>query len=259
MLGIIPSMDKQHLTHMLDHMKSVVRAAVVRQGGSMKKLSISAGLSETYIRDVLERDNAPTFDKLVLMLAGLGLTMSDLDPERGEPEPVSTARAKEHATFSELGPNGIPPRTIAEIDLRAGMGGGGMPVEYVEGHDGEPIPAVAVRDYWRLPEWLLSSRLNVNPNKIAAFQVQGDSMQPTLQDGDVVFVDTSHRIPSPPGIYALADDFGGIVVKRLEVISTRGEDEIRILVSSDNDRHRAYERTFHEIHIVGRYLGRFTV
>ncbi len=258
MLGIIPPMDRQQLNHLMDNMKTVIRAAVERKGGNMKGLSKSAGLSETYIRDFLERDRAPTFDKLMPLLAALDLTLADIDPDSAGSLPEG-GHGGTPASFSTLGPSGIPPQTIAEIDLRAGMGSGGLPVEYVNEQNGIVFSAVAVRDYWRLPDWLLSSRFNVSASKIAAFQVQGDSMLPTLLDGDVVFIDTSHRVPSPPGIYALADDFGGVIVKRLEVISKRGEDEIRIQVSSDNDRHRPYERTLEEIHIVGRYLGRFTI
>lgn len=84
-------------------------------------------------------------------------------------------------------------------------------------------------------------------------------MTPTIEDGDVIFVDTRHRVPSPPGIYALADEFGGVVVKRLEVTSRPGDEMIRVQISSDNPRHSTRELTLDEIQIVGRYIGRFTI
>jgi phage repressor protein C with HTH and peptisase S24 domain len=84
-------------------------------------------------------------------------------------------------------------------------------------------------------------------------------MTPTIEDGDVVFVDTRHRVPSPPGIYALADEFGGVVVKRLEVTSRPGDEMITVQISSDNPRHSTRELNLDEIQIVGRYIGRFTI
>jgi phage repressor protein C with HTH and peptisase S24 domain len=101
--------------------------------------------------------------------------------------------------------------------------------------------------------------MGVRPQHVAAFPSRGDSMTPTIEDGDVVFVDTRHRVPSPPGIYALADEFGGVVVKRLEVTSRPGDEMIKVQISSDNPRHTTRELNLDEIQIVGRYIGRFTI
>lgn len=115
---------------------------------------------------------------------------------------------------------GVPEDAVVEADLSAGAGGGGLTsTELVDQVNGISISAEQVRDYWRLPEWLLRSRLNARPQHIVCFPTQGDSMSPTIADGDVVFVDVRHRVPSPPGVYVLADAFGGVIVKRLEVIS----------------------------------------
>lgn len=84
-------------------------------------------------------------------------------------------------------------------------------------------------------------------------------MSPTIQDGDVVFVDTRHKVPSPPGIYVLADEFGGVVTKRLEVTSRPSDETVTVRISSDNPNHNDRELTLDEIHIIGRYIGRFTV
>ena len=83
-------------------------------------------------------------------------------------------------------------------------------------------------------------------------------MSPTLLDGDVVFVDTRTRQPSPPGLFVLADEFGGVIVKRLEVSSSPGDEDIMVRVGSDNPHHMTKELRLDEISIVGRYVGRFT-
>lgn len=158
---------------------------------------------------------------------------------------------------SETGPTGIPDNTIPEIDVRGGLGGGGLTVHLSASRGGMTFASESIRDYWRLPDWMLA-KWHTKAAQVAAFPVQGDSMSPTLADGDVVFIDTNHKLPSPPGIYALADEFGGVVVKRLEVISRRGEAPL-VSVISDNPRHSTRDLPLSELSIIGRYLGRFTL
>lgn len=147
---------------------------------------------------------------------------------------------------------------IPEINLTAGLGGGGLAtVVSTANKAGMIFSKDAIRDHWRLPDWVLS-RFNAKAETIAAFPVQGDSMEPTLRDGDVIFVNTAHRHPSPDGIYALADEFGGVVVKRIEVTSRPGDEEVQLDIISDNPRHQRRNRTLGEVYIIGRYVGRFT-
>jgi phage repressor protein C with HTH and peptisase S24 domain len=135
----------------------------------------------------------------------------------------------------------------------AGLGGGGLSTHVVDSNgNGLTFTAELVRDYWRLPPWI-HDRINVPPRHLAAFSVQGDSMEPTLSSGDTVFIDTRHRVPSPDGIYAIIDLFGGLIVKRLEVR------ENRVRVISDNTRHSEYMMGIDELMVIGRYVGRFTM
>lgn len=153
----------------------------------------------------------------------------------------------------------VPPdlNSIPEIDVIGGLGGGGIASAEVTSKNGITFSKDVVRDHWRIPDWALA-RMGVKASHVAAFPVRGDSMEPTIDDGDIAFFDTRHRVPSPPGIYALADEFGGVVVKRLEVISRPGEELIQIQISSDNERHATRQLTLDEIAIIGRFIGRFT-
>lgn len=146
-----------------------------------------------------------------------------------------------------------PSDRVDEIDVTAGLGGGGLAIIEADGD----FSGEVVRDFWRLPPWVLN-RFNAQAGNIKAFPSQGDSMEPTIEDGDVVFADIRHRVPSPPGIYVLADEFGGVVVKRLEVTSRPRDEIITVRVISDNPRHAPKELTLDEITILGRYVGRFT-
>ena len=209
----------------------------------MKALSLKAGLGETFVRDVIKRGAIPTIDKIQKLAEALDVPMDVLLENVGANMSVNT----------ENGTNNIPPRTVPQIDVTAGMGGGGLTSHVNVTHNGITITADQVSGVWGLPDSIYA-RIGVPPSRLAALPVQGDSMHPTLNDGDVIFVDTGHRAPSPDGIYALADDFGGVIVKRLE--SHGGDGVVRII--SDNDRHAAYERNVDDMFIFGRFVARWT-
>ncbi len=68
------------------------------------------------------------------------------------------------------------------------------------------------------------------PEELAVIAVRGDSMYPTLADGDTILVDLSQRVPVRDGVYIIR--FGEFVlVKRLLI------DPVRRLVtiSCDNE------------------------
>lgn len=159
--------------------------------------------------------------------------------------------SRSYADFSD----GSSGEKIPEIDLVAGMGGGGLATTTVSERNGIAIASEMVRAQWELPPWVLQ-KMNVRAMNVACFPCQGDSMAPTISDGDVVFIDTRHRVPSPPGIYALADEFGGVVVKRVEVVSNPRDEQIKVRVSSDNPLYRDKELGLDEIAIIGRYICR---
>jgi SOS-response transcriptional repressor LexA len=167
--------------------------------------------------------------------------------------------AVEQGVLPDQGPRAAAPYVdfIDEIDVRAGMGGGGISIIENETVNGIQISSESVRDHWRLPGYMLN-RLNARASHIKAFPCQGDSMAPTIMDGDVVFADTRHQVPSPPGVYVMADEFGGVVIKRVEVISRPSDEIVTVRISSDNPNHRDREMSLTEIHIIGRYVGRFT-
>ena len=156
----------------------------------------------------------------------------------------------EHAKEPRLPQTGL--RLIPEIDVRAGMGGGGeAAVTYVPDGNGGMMAADDVRDHWSLPEGYLRSELHVGADVARIIEVQGDSMEPSLRSGDRIMVNVVARTPSPPGLFALWDGFG-LVVKRIEHIPNSDPPALKVL--SDNPLHADYERTAEEVNIVGRVI-----
>ena len=78
---------------------------------------------------------------------------------------------------------------------------------------------------------------------------RGDSMMPTLHDGDIVLVDLGRRSTPPPGIFALHDGME-LVGKRLEHIPNSDPPRVRII--SDNPLYKPYEGSGEEVNIIGR-------
>lgn len=58
--------------------------------------------------------------------------------------------------------------------------------------------------HWKLPLNEFKSITAGNPDNIKMLRVQGDSMQPTINEGDWVWVDISNNYVSSDGIYLLA-------------------------------------------------------
>lgn len=146
----------------------------------------------------------------------------------------------------------IPKSGIVEIDVRGGTGPGGE-LHHIYRRDGDSVQTVdAVKpDPWVFPGWFMQNVLRARPEHILALETQGDSMEPTIDPGAVVFIDTRHLLPSPDGVYAIRDRWGQIQVKRLE---TFGEARSHIRVVSDKDG-RAVSIPMDEIAIVGKVIA----
>lgn len=103
-------------------------------------------------------------------------------------------------------------------------------------------------------DWL--RRIGVSPEKARLVRVIGDSMEPTIQAGDMVLIDSSKTAPPsrmrspkdkrPAPIYALLDE-GDARVKR---IVKAGSEEV--LLISDNKLHPTEKRSLRDISLIGR-------
>jgi phage repressor protein C with HTH and peptisase S24 domain len=139
--------------------------------------------------------------------------------------------------------------SVPDLAIFAGMGGGGYLEVSVDEH-GRPTDLEQVRGYWEFPEYML--RRFGNLRNVYAWEVRGDSMEPTLQGGAVVFVDTSQTVPPPDDIYAI--NYGdGLMVKRVKLIPRSD----RVAIISDNERYGSDELLRDEVKIWGRVIGWF--
>jgi transcriptional regulator with XRE-family HTH domain len=89
-----------------------------------------------------------------------------------------------------------------------------------------------------------------SPNKdIEAINVTGDSMEPTFNSGDVIFVDKSQIVILNDGIYAFENE-NGLFVKRIQ---KRIDGALNII--SDNKEYPVQITKDNEINIVGKIVS----
>lgn len=105
-------------------------------------------------------------------------------------------------------------------------------------------------------DWL--RRVGLMPNSARVVKARGDSMEPTIRDGDMLLVDCSKTTPPlqprepgdkrPAVIYALLDEHGARV-KRMERLN-----EDTVLLLSDNPAHPPETRSIRLLSIIGEVV-----
>ena len=130
-------------------------------------------------------------------------------------------------SIGQRGDGAAPPDDyvlIATLDIGASAGSGAIA-------DSEnPIATLAFQSAW--VRTIASGR----PEALSVIHVEGDSMLPTLADGDQIVVDTDDRERLRDGIYVLRTD-DALLVKRLGVNpATR-----RLSIKSDNPAYPSWD------------------
>jgi phage repressor protein C with HTH and peptisase S24 domain len=90
-------------------------------------------------------------------------------------------------------------------------------------------------DFIAFSESFLKQTLRRSPQNLALLTASGDSMDPTIRDGDLLLVDTSARRIEGSFIYVLAIG-GGLLVKRIDL-----RRDGSVILKSDNPKYAAEE------------------
>lgn len=146
--------------------------------------------------------------------------------------------------------NGMP-----VVDVTAGAGGGGLVVSPTLDQEGGVVYAAeGVRGEISLPPLVIASLTSASFNRIHWLGVRGDSMEPTLSGGDWIAVNTADAMIGQGGIFAIRDQHGEVMVKRLRLI--RGSDEKQIEIISDNPKQGNDIEDADNLSIIGRVVAR---
>ncbi len=88
-----------------------------------------------------------------------------------------------------------------------------------------------------------------NIKNIEALNLIGDSMEPLLKDGSIVFIDKSKRDIKKGGVFVLATN-AGVFIKRV-ILKTDGSIEL----ISENSLYPKETLAFDEVKIIGKVIG----
>jgi len=127
---------------------------------------------------------------------------------------------------------------IQRLDVSASAGSGAVTI-----HE-DTVELLAFQNEW------LKSR-HIKPESARVLTAKGDSMEPTIRDGDVLIVDTSITSVRDNAIYIVVYN-GNVLVKRVN-LKVNGS----LVLISDNDRHPPEEvpkSEVHDLHIAGRVM-----
>jgi len=190
------------------------------------------GITESLLRKYLA-GATPGIDKAEQIANATGVSLDWLVSERGsrEREPSCAVEPREADLPAEFA-------AIPRLSVEASAGGGTV----IEAE--EPAGVLAFRS-----EWL--RRMGISPRAARVLTAKGDSMEPTLRDGDVLLVDTSiHRVVDN-AIYVVVLA-GLVLVKRVQV---RRDGALRLI--SDNALFEPEEIPPNEaadLHVAGRVM-----
>lgn len=162
------------------------------------------------------------------------LMYGESNPEMNALYAAESDRAGYHDGRSDLLSDFV---LVPRYDVRAGAGGGQAI------HDDAVVDHLAFKR-----DWIVGS-LDLEPRRVALIEVHGDSMQPTLGDGDLILVDLRNGHMRQPGVYVIQHS-GHLLVKRLAPRMDGGVDVI-----SDNPAYAA-ERLGREAADVLVVIGR---
>lgn len=201
-----------------DAQRAALTAAIQTSGKSCAQLSRLIGRNAAYVQQYLKR--------------GLPGELAERDRAK-----IARFLGLPEAAFGV-----VPARSVAEVtrlEVGASAGPGGLV-------DAERTLASALFD----PAML--RRLGVRPESASMVRVAGDSMEPSLSDGDEILVDRDRRTPGSRGALFVVRLDGLVMVKRLRAIGREIE------VASDNPAYPTRMVPAGRVEVIGRvvWLGR---
>lgn len=166
-----------------------------------------AGIGPTNLQNYLN-GALPRADKAAQIADATGVSIEWLITGRGEKYPRSSSVAAPGNAEADF-------EFIPRLDIHASAGTGSLAV-----HE-ETVDFLAFRS-----EWL--RKVGINPQAARVLTARGDSMEPTIRDGDILLLDTSINRIIDNAIYVVV--YSGLVLLKRVQVKLDGS----VVLSSDN-------------------------
>lgn len=171
---------------------------------TQKDAAKAAGRTPESLQNWMKGIAAPPFDVMVNLALGKGVRLDWLATGVGPMMGTAAPGPVEGFVY------------IPRYDVRIGAG------------NGQIVDTANLKGFLAFREDWVRSRLRRNPAYLAVMEAFGDSMHPTIKDGDIMLVDLSENTVRGPAVYAVVAGESAIV-KRIEL-----KIDGSLLVKSDN-------------------------
>lgn len=193
--------------------------------GGKRELANLSGVEEGQLYRYLRGENVPSIYAIVRIADAVGVSVEWLATGRGNSKPIEDQDATFEAEFARV--------PIYNVSISAG-------------HGAFPAHEQAIGHLAFTRHWL--RKAGVQAEHLVATNAAGDSMEPTIHDGDMLLIDTHQRQLTRDDIYAIRRD-DVVLVKRLQQ-----EFNNTVRVISDNQRYPPMSVSADNLHIIGRVI-----
>ncbi len=199
---------------------------IMQQFGSVADLARAVGVSDNAIYKWVSGRGQPSMMSLVNLSKAAGVSVEWLATGRGAP-----TKSRSEVQMAEPADAMAPSRHA---------------LRNVNGRGAIQNPQIV--DYVSFqPEWL-GRALNVDSRNMALVEVIGDSMSPTIDEGDLVLVDLREARFRHDGVYVMRTG-GDLAVKRLQ-----RQPDGNLLIRSDNAAYESATVKPDEVALLGRVV-----
>lgn len=224
--------------------RQTLEALIAARGLSFAGVSQLLGKNPAYVQQFLRRGSPKRLDerdrRLLAQFFGVSEQQLGAPADTAPPPPRRIPGPQRHTPQRSSSARGLPSRMrlIPRLAVGASAGAGALP-----DHEA-PLAEIAFDEAWL-------RRLGAGSDAVTMIQVEGDSMAPTLSDGDDILVAMPTDGPARrrDGIHVLRMD-DALIVKRLAF-----RPDGRLSVTSDNTLYPSYPDVAPDsVHVVGRVI-----
>lgn len=217
------------------------RLRLAMNGESARAFSAKIGVSPSAMNQYLAAKSEPTRPVLHAIAREANVSLPWLITGEGEMSAQQSSSGQGSALPVAVALDGIT--QVPVLDVRGSAGNGAM-------NFGEVIS-----QYISLPTTYLRDQLGSNPKDVCGIYINGDSMEPTLEDGGIALLDRSEAACANKGdgiyTFRIGDE---LYIKRLQHQGSR------IMVHSDNSAYGPWEISEADLvrmRILARVVGSF--
>ena len=227
-------MDKQQ------QVRDFLEKSAKEKGMSLNSLSLRVGKNSTYLFHFVKRHSPRRLDETVRRKLAQILDVSEQDL-CDFPLPGGLIQDKFSAISSLFNFGKNTPENLVAVDVLDMEGPGKGRFETIKNN--------IIGQNLMTPE-VFALYTAAKPEYIKILKAAGESMAPTINPGDIVWLDTSYSTPAADGLYLL-DTSSDCIIKRLQTNPFDNSVE----VSSDNKAYKSFTTTdYKKLNICGKII-----